>query len=627
MTRLERGSQPSINADLIPVRMCNELVYCPRLFYLEHVQGYFQHSSDTINGASQHAAREHRRSETHHSDDGVPIGDECELPPQAIKHSEILTSERWGVRGKLDYVKIQNSEIVAIEHKRGRGPLASMQEWEGFQLPYQAWSADIAQLGLYLAILQDAGYRCERGRIFYRSDRKTIEIQWSANLEEFLQAVVAKARDVARASRPPVPLVDSPKCARCSLVGICLPVEHNFLLQMQTLEQATAPEIRATESDIDLPSTSCPSTIPRLIPGTDEYATVHVVSPGSTIRKRGNNVVVVRRDGSQVKILGKDIGHLAIYGPSQVTQQCLLSLLTSGVSITHHSGTGRLLGVTTPLLTKNIAIRRAQFRSADCSVKTLEIAKQIVCAKIKNQRTLLRRYRASKSLGVSEDHVEWIDGIKVDVDEVDQRRLRISEAMSHLTSSYRNAGKTDNLDALRGHEGDAAARYFGAVPELLPASWKNEFTRRTRRPPRDRVNALLSFGYAMLMKDAINSLVGVGLDPMLGFLHRMIAGRPSLALDLMEPFRAAWVDVAYFRLISTNGIRLSDFHESNLGVFLKERGKRAAISAYERRADEETTHPRFGYRMSLRRILALDARLMAKFISEEVEVFAPFTTR
>ena len=150
---------------------------------------------------------------------------------------------------------------------------------------------------------------------------------------------------------------------------------------------------------------------------------------------------------------------------------------------------------------------------------------------------------------------------------------------------------------------------------------------RSRRPPRDRVNALLSFGYALFTRDATAVAARVGLDPMLGFLHTVVPGRPALALDLMEPFRAAWVDTAVLRLLATRGIDREDFVFTSAGVSLTERGRNALIAAYERRADELLTHPRFGYRMSYRRMLELEARVLAKWMAGEIETFSPLVTR
>jgi CRISP-associated protein Cas1 len=208
-----------------------------------------------------------------------------------------------------------------------------------------------------------------------------------------------------------------------------------------------------------------------------------------------------------------------------------------------------------------------------------------------------------------------------------EARTAVAEAIRRMKVALNAAERATSLDALRGHEGDAAAEYFRAFPKILPRDWKDDFAGRSRRPPRDRVNALLGFAYALLVRDAVAALARIGLDPMLGLYHTMIPGRPAAALDLMEPFRAAWSDAAVVRLIATHGVSREDFHLSAAGVFLSAAGRRAMIRAHERRADELTTHPRFGYRMSYRRLLELEARVFGKWLLGEVDSFTPMWTR
>lgn len=580
-----------------------------------HVQGLFADSVDTIVGSSQHEARNHRKTKGIVKQDLI---DSDDLEP--ISRSESLSSAHWGVTGKMDLLEADDNRLVVVEYKKGSSPKWTDLRWRNHSLDYGAWPGDVAQVGLYMALLRSNGIDCSSSRIYYRKDRKQASIPWSDALESFLQDVVHRAREVERVETPPAPLEDSPKCPKCSLVEICLPMEHRYLVQLSRKDHSIT-----AQSDEEEKTQA--QTIPRLIPGSDEYSSVHVVAPGSTIRKRGESIFVEKRDGTKSTVLGKDIGHLAIYGPSQITQQCLLYLADMGVCVTHHTGAGRLVGLTAPLTTKNISLRRTQFRCADNPSQALEISRALVCAKITNQRTVVRRYRSAAVARTCEPSPTEEDPPAQETAYSSEKSERIKKSLAHLSASRRGASRATSIDQLRGHEGDAAAKYFEILPELLPAAWESELNGRTRRPPRDRVNALLSFGYSLLVKDSINALVGVGLDPMLGFLHTMIPGRPSLALDLMEPFRAAWVDTAVLRLIATGGIKLEDFMVSTLGVYMSPAGRKALIAAYERRADEETTHPHFGYRMSYRRILSLDCRLMAKFIAGEVETFVPFTSR
>jgi CRISPR-associated protein Cas1 len=271
-------------------------------------------------------------------------------------------------------------------------------------------------------------------------------------------------------------------------------------------------------------------------------------------------------------------------------------------------------------------LRRAQYRAADDPARCLEIARALVVAKIRNQRTVVRRHRRGLELvpgGASEpDDPEPGDDATAPAD-----ASAIAGALRRMQHAIRGAQRCDDVGALLGFEGEAAAQYFSVLPQLLPAAWREDFRGRTRRPPRDRVNAMLSFGYAQLGRDATAALARVGLDPMLGLYHTMIPGRPALALDLIEPFRAAWVDVAVLRLLATAGIDRGAFHVSSAGIEMTDAGRRAMVRAYERRAAEVTTHPRFGYRMSYRRLLELEARILAKVLVGELDTYTPMWTR
>lgn len=567
---------PHDKADLLPVRMCNELVYCERLFHLQHVQGVFVDSSDTVEGRDQHE-RAARRGRVRGQDPAEP-----EWP--GLPRSLELTSESWGLRGQLDFVELEGDRVIVVEAKRGRAPTHAEHRWGEYGLPYPAWPADVAQAGLYMAMLRELGLAADEARIFYRGSRSTSVIPWSRELEMFLHAVVQRAREVNRHGTAPAPLRDSPKCPGCSLHGVCLPDEHHALLDEGLAHR-------------------------RLPIANDERSFVHVTSPGAVVRKDGDALLIVDREGQETRVLGKDVAHLSVFGPVQVTAPAMHLLLRRGVAVSHHSSGGNLLGVSSPLATRNVGMRRAQYRAADEPERCLTIARSLVEAKIRNQRTVLQRQLRQRELA---------EDVRVDVEDAAER---MKVAIRWATE------RANTLDILRGHEGEAAACYFGVFGRLLPSPWVEHFDGRSRRPPRDRVNAMLSYAYTLLTREAIAALGRVGLDPMLGFFHAMIPGRPALALDLVEPFRAAWSDTAVLRLMANAGIEPGEFSETSAGVFLDDAGRRKLIAAHERRAREETTHPRFGYRMSYRRMLELEVRVLGKFLLAEVPAYTPLWTR
>jgi CRISPR-associated protein Cas1 len=606
----DRPEAPAFDPDMVlPVRMCNELVYCPRLFHIEHVQGLFVESADTIRGAGQHD-RAARRSQVRKKP-SAPITPDLDPWQGLVPRALDFESATWGIRGRLDMLELAEDSAVVIEAKHGSAPNTSEHRWGEHPLLYRAWPADVVQVGLYIALLRDQGIRCDEARLYYRGNDVHTVIDWSDALERCLRDVVQEARRVALLEIAPDPLLDSPKCFGCSLHGICLPDEHYAL--------------KAAEPPL--------TPIRRIIPSREHRTIVHVTSPGTMIRKESDALILAGRDGEAERLLLKDVCHVAIYGPSQITSQCLQHLLIHGVPVSHHTSAGRLLGISAPLTTQNIGLRRAQYRAADDPERCLYIARALVLAKIRNQRTILKRYRRGIEAALDDEGGElpnWAVPAAAEGDDNDEPTSAYAVtagALAQMQHALRAAERDTALDVLRGHEGEAAAAYFSALPAILPAPWRGDFCGRSRRPPRDRVNALISFGYSLLVRDTSAALARIGLDPMLGFFHAMLPGRPALALDLMEPFRAAWVDAAVLRLLATNGIDRADFHVSTSGVVLTDSGRNALIAAYERRADELTTHPRFGYRMSYRRLLELEARVLGKWLIGEIDAFTPLWTR
>lgn len=618
------------DADLIPVRMCNELVYCPRLFHFEHVQGIFIHSADTIEGKGQHERARKRGTRLRVVDDTpVDAATIDELFAMLPRHLA-LASEHLGIRGEIDLVEVGHDEIIVVEAKHGRAPMRDDHVWGPYPLPYKAWPADVVQVVLYIALLRDFGFPCSEARIVYRGSRERVTIPFTPELERFAHAVIAEARAVALIDKAPAPLLDSPKCPACSLHEVCLPDEHHALLADQAQLAQHAAE-QQPDADTALGAPRHPA-IRKIVASADDRAIIHVLSAGSTVRKEGDAIVVTDRHGGVDRFVLHDVAHLALFGPVHVTQPCLTHLLREGVAISHHSGAGRLIGITAPLGTRNIGLRRAQFRVADDPARCLEISRAIVVAKIRNQRTVLRRHR--RGLAVVADEAsggplpEWAGGDDPELESTEQdAQGAVALALRRMQQSLRGTLDAPDLDTLRGHEGSAAAQYFEVMPQLLPRAWQADFCGRSRRPPRDRINAMLSFGYALLVRDAVAACGRVGLDPMLGLFHTMIPGRPALALDLIEPFRAAWVDTAVLRLVGTGGITREEFHLSAAGVELRDGGRRGMIRAYERRADEQTSHPRFGYRMSYRRLLELEVRILAKVFIGELDHYTPMWTR
>jgi CRISPR-associated protein Cas1 len=294
-----------------------------------------------------------------------------------------------------------------------------------------------------------------------------------------------------------------------------------------------------------------------------------------------------------------------VFGNVQVSTQTIRRLAESGIPVCFFSYGGWFYARSEGIGHKNIAIRVAQYAAAADPQRALAIARRIVVTKILNCRTLLRR----------------------NASEVDAQ-------LKELRHLARAARRTPELNVLLGVEGLAARVYFQALPGMLRPAKAAEggaldfsFEGRNRRPPRDPVNALLSLAYALLAKDWTITLAAVGLDPYLGYLHQPRYGRPALALDLMEEFRPLVAESTVITAINTGVVGPTDFVRSPFGVALTAAARSRFIAAYERRMAEGLTHPIFGYPVSYRRLLELQARLFARHLLGELSAFPEIRTR
>lgn len=294
-----------------------------------------------------------------------------------------------------------------------------------------------------------------------------------------------------------------------------------------------------------------------------------------------------------------DVSQVSVYGNVQVTAQALRELAMAGVPVCHFSYGGWFQALTSGLIHKNVELRTAQFAVAADAARSLALAQELVVGKIKNGRTLLRR-----------------NGEEGDKD-----------LLADLAQLAQKAADAPNAETLLGLEGMAAKHYFEGFARLLQGDQKFNIEGRNRRPPRDPVNALLSFVYSLLAKELTVVLHAVGFDPMCGFYHRPRYGRPSLALDLAEPFRPLIADSVVLTLVNNGEVAPADFICRAGGVALTDKGRRAVIAAFERRLDTLVTHPIFGYQVSYRRILEVQARLLARTVLGELERYPNFCTR
>jgi CRISPR-associated protein Cas1 len=597
--------------DYLPARMLNEFVYCPRLFYYEWVEGVFADSVDTVAGSLRHQKLERK-------EDALPAAEELvETQDKIHSRSVQLASDTHRLIAKLDLIEGKGDLVVPVDYKIGK-PRKDDDKGE-----LTAWDTDKVQLAAQGLILRENGYRCEEGVIYYVATKQRVRVPLDDELVAFTLDALKQAREAAFGPIPP-PLVDSPKCARCSLVGICLPDETRVCIEIgdqQAERQMTLFDAGEPTRNV-LPKRDL-STIEvrRLVPARDDLKPLYLNSQGFRVGKSGEVLQVHDRDKKVGEYRMNDVSQLNVFGNIQISTQAIQSLCSAEIPVSYFSMGGWFYGVTQGIGIKNIFLRREQFRHADRESFCLPLARQLVSGKIRNQRTMLLR-----------NHVE-----------------PPRQALALLKEFQDDVERADSLPQLLGIEGNAARLYFEnfsgmlkveePTDELTPdhsvvndatkraSPFRFDFTNRNRRPPRDPVNALLSLAYSMLSKDLSIVCHAVGFDPYLGFYHQPRFGRPALALDLMEPFRPLIADSAVLSAINTRMITSRDFIRTGPAVALTPDGRKAFYRAYEQRMDTLVTHPLFGYRVTYRRVLEIQTRLLARRITGEIRDYPPFITR
>ncbi len=578
----------------VPARMINEVLYCERLMYLEWAQGEFQDNFFTVDGRSVHRRADEPGKPLPEPEDGTPM--------QA--RSVWLTSEQLGITAKIDVVEVSDDGTVApIEYKRGNRPDVA----EG------AWLPERAQLCAHVLLLRDHGYRCDRAYVYYAGDRRRVEIEVGDELIGTTLFAARRAREVAGEGRIPPPLDDSPKCNGCSLVGICLPDEVQLLRRLAGEPEVAEPEEDLLATDLEGPMEADPwglagtqadpdTELRRLHPARDDRLPVYVQEQGARISLAGERLII---RGRTIKMDARlpNTSQVALFGNVQITTQAVATLLRRGIPVSFFSSGGWFLGRAAGTDSKNVELRRAQYRAADDVRFRTRFARRLVASKILNSRTLLRR----------------------NVPKADPTVL------FELKQLARKALEAPGNESLLGIEGTAARTYFSSFTGMLKGPGETiatfDLDGRNRRPPKDPVNALLSFCYALLSKELVVVLAAVGLDPLLGFYHQPRFGRPALALDLMEEFRPLIADSVVVTAINNGVVTGADFVRSPAGVALTADGRKKLIHAFERRMDQLVTHPVFGYRISYRRVLEVQCRLLSRVLLGELAEYPEFRTR
>lgn len=594
--RLERsGSEPKRRVevelpDYLPARMLNEFVYCPRLFFYEWVEGVFAHSADTVEGELRHEKLETK------SDPLPPPDQEAQIHSRSVT----LSSETHRLIAKMDLIEGEAGLVIPVDYKKGSprdtddGP--------------EAWPADRVQLCAQALILRDNGYRCDEAVAYYHATRQRVRVAVDDALVGETLAALEGARALAARGEIPPPLVDSPKCPRCSLVGICLPDETALCESLPEVPPTPQLSLFGDGGDGALPaSRTNGEPLRRLVPARDDLRPLYVTGHGLIIGKSGEVLQIRDRDKRVQEVRIGEISQVNVFGNAQLTAAAVQGLCWAEKPIAHFSYGGWFYGLTQGLGLKNVFLRKQQFALADQPLFCLTVAREFVAAKIRNQRTLLRR-----------NHLEPPPIV-----------------LAQLKRYAEMALLAEGLEELLGIEGNAARIYFGNFTGMLKveevplakAPFNFEFTHRNRRPPIDPINALLSFAYSILAKDLTIICHSVGFDPFIGFFHQPRFGRPALALDLMEGFRPLIADSVVIGAVNTGMVGPGDFIRVGPAVALTPSGRKGFLRAYEQRMDTLVTHPLFGYRVNYRRVLEIQTRLLARLLSGEVQRYVGFETR
>ncbi len=555
-----RPDSPNL-PDTVPARMVNQYVFCPRLFFIEWVQAQFTSNDDVEEGLYLHRVVDREQGS---------LPDRTEAWANRRATSVSLSSAELGLAARLDLVESDNSEaLIPVDYKKGK-PAPNGEPWAG----------DRVQSLIQALLLRESGYEVETAEIWYAEVRQRVTIPVTDAALVELRQTLQELWAVASSPGPPPPLVNSPKCPRCSLVGICLPDETHTL------------QIRANER----------TALRRVMAPDPDSRPVYVTSQGATVGVRRGRLEIYSDHKVEATFRLLDVSQLCLFGNITVTAQATRELIAREAPILWFTFGGWFQAMTQALPGKNVQLRIAQF-GAPPDV-ALTAAQMMIAGKIRNSRTLLRR----------------------------NARTDVARTLAQLASLSSEAKAASTPATLLGLEGAAARLYFEQFLTMVTPQSKVDvsafsFNGRARRPPPDALNSLLSFCYALLVKDLTASLAAIGFDPYFGVLHQPRFGRPALALDLAEEFRPLVAESVVLQVLNNGEVSESDFRTRNGSCQLEASGRKAVLRAYERRLEQEIIHPQFGYRVSYRRAMNVQGRILAGFLTGELPIYTPFVTR
>ncbi len=474
-----------------------------------------------------------------------------------------LDSDFYNIAGTLDVIEEKDGMIYPIEYKKG--PLRNNVN-DDVQVCCQA-----------LLLEEHLNKDISKGYVFYVESAKRRVVVLSQDLRELTIQTIQRAKEIIEKGEIPQPVNDQ-RCHGCSLIERCLPEETKYLKEGNQKPRKPVPSVNLGR-------------------------VLYVDTPGAYLRKKDGRILVTKDKETIRDIPLTAIDQIVLVGTVNISGPLLQELLRNSIPVHFATTYGNYLGWLNPTFNKNSLLRLAQARAVDNENLRLVLAKAFVRGKLSNMRTLLLRYNRNL------------------------RNEQISYVTTQLNKIIMKVESADSLEELLGYEGNGSREYFSILHLLLKKDNEFYFSGRNRRPPRDPINAMLSYGYSLLCKDVVNELMRVGLDPYLGFYHSNIYGRPALALDIMEEFRSIIVDSAVLTAINTGMVNQADFRQEFGKCEMSEKGRKALFQAYRNRINEEITHPIFGYKLNYRRNIELQVRFMAKVLTKELNEYKPFLVR
>jgi CRISPR-associated protein Cas1 len=541
------------------------LAYCERLFYLEEVENLRVADERVYAGRRLHVELDRLEDE----DEWLRLN---------------LESEKWGLMGKVDCVRRRDGMLIPYEHKRGRSAVSAT------GLP-EAWASDRLQVIAYAALVEEhSGRKVTEGRIRYHASNVMVRVPIDEEALEDLTKAIARARELQdTVERPPV-TENERLCVKCSLAPICLPEEARLasLLSNPPRLELERPQLK-------------------LFPADDDRRTLHVITQGARVGRRGDRLEISAKDEPSQLHPVHEIGQVVLHGYAQISTQALRFCAQQEIGVHWVTTGGQYMGAWSSG-TGSVQRRIRQYKALTDPGLCLRLAAKLAEARARGQLSFL--LRASREAG--------------------RKSAEVREAISSMRKLLSPMSRAASIGSLRGYEGSIGAHYFRALPQLIVAEAGEEMKPdgRNRRPPKDRCNALLSFGYALALKDVTNAILVVGLDPALGFYHQPRSQAPPLALDLLELFRVPLVDLPVIASINRRQWDAEeDFAIAGEQVWLSDEGRRKFIRIYERRKADHWRHPVIRRSLSYSRLIELEVRLLEKEWMGEGGLFARMRLR